>query len=186
MLIYKIFQILIILLFAFFVSDLRRKNVTKELLNGKLILLMKIIYIIPLLIFLISVINSDELLITDIISMSFTIVGLVIVILAKLTLGVNHSWTGYGTFPEEFLRKGIFSKIRHPMYTGIFICIFGMWFHVFWHATLLLAIINFSCSLFIFYVLISSARKETEHLINLFGDDYEHYANRVHPFLPIK
>ena len=73
MLIYKIIQTLIILLFALFVSDLRRKNKTIELLNGKLIVFMKIVYIIPLLIFLISVINSDSFLITDVIGMSLTI-----------------------------------------------------------------------------------------------------------------
>ena len=107
------------------------------------------------------------------------------VIVSKISLGVNHSWTGYGTFPKEFLSSGIYSKIRHPMYMGIFICIFGMWFHVFWHATLLFLIINYICSLFIFYVLIASASKEEKHLLYLFGKDYQQYVIKIHPFLPI-
>lgn len=186
MLIYKIVQTLIILLFAFFVSDLRKKNQTKKLLNQTLLVSMKVIYLIPLLIFLFSVFRSNTFLVSDFLSLLFTLVGLAIVMVAKISLGTYHSWTGLGTYPKAFLSKGIYSKIRHPMYTGIFTCIIGMWFHVFWHASLFLIITNFCCSLFIFYVLISSSHKEEEHLLLLFGNDYQQYLNQVHPFLPIK
>jgi len=186
MIVNKIVQTLIILLFALLVSDLRRKNQTKTLLNRTLLVFMKVIYLTPLLIFLVSVIRSKAFLVSYFLSLFFTLLGLVIVMVPKISLGANHSWTGYETFPKEFISNGLYSKIRYPMYTGIFICIFGMWFHFFWHTTLWFAIINFICSLFIFYVLISSAQKETQHLLLLFGNDYQQYINNVHPFLPLK
>ena len=183
---YKVSQVVIILLFAFFVSDLRKKNQTKELLNHKLIIVMKIVYIIPLAIFLYSVITTEALLVTDFISFLLTLIGLVVVILAKSSLGINHSWTGYGTFPKSICKKGIFSIIRHPMYTGIFMCILGMWFHVISHQNVLLIIINLISSFFILFVLTSSAIKEEQHLSSLFGEDYEEYERCVPRFFPIK
>ena len=125
MLIYKSVQTLIILPFAFF-SDLRKKDKTKKPLNQTLLVSKKVIYLIPLLIFLFSVFRSNTFLVSDFLSLLFTLVGFAIVMVAKISLGTYNSWTGFGTLPKAFLSKGIYSIIRHPMYTGIFTCIIGM------------------------------------------------------------
>ena len=179
--IYKVIQVIIIILFAFFVSDLRKKNQTTELLNHNLLLFMKLIYIVPLVIFLYSVVKVSNILWSDVFGLLLTLFGLFIVIIAKFSLGNNHSWTGYGTFPDAFCAKGIYSVVRHPMYFGIFLCIGGMWFHVVGHLGWLLIAINLISSLFIIYVLASSSKKEELHLKNLFGESYERYKQSVPP-----
>lgn len=183
---YKLLQIVIILVFALFVSDLRKKNKTKELLNHKLIIFMKVIYMVPLIIFIYSVINIRDLYISDYIGLSLTFVGLFIVILAKMSLGKNHSWTGYGTFPDSLVTSGIYSYIRHPMYVGIFVCIFGMWVHIFSHLDIYLLIVNVFSSIFILYVLLSSSKREEQHLQGIFSEDYVDYSKEVSMFLPIR
>ena len=57
LILYKILQISIIILFGVLVSDLRKKNITKRLLDQKLLILMKVSYLAPLFIFLVSVIR---------------------------------------------------------------------------------------------------------------------------------
>ena len=184
--IYKIFQVTVILFFAYFVSDFRKKNITKQLLSPTLLIAMKLAYMVPLIIFLSSVIRTERLLITDLLSLGITLVGLGVVAFAKLTLGKNHSWTGYGTFPEVFCTGGVFSYVRHPMYSGIITCIIGMVLHVVFHASLALILINIIYSAFIVYVLTSSAKAETDHLLGLFGEDYQNYIKQVHPFFPVR
>ena len=76
--------------------------------------------------------------------------------------------------------------MRHPMYTGIITCIIGMVLHVGFHVSFLYLVINVIFSLFIIYVLISSARVETSHLLELFGENFQHYIDQVHPFLPVR
>lgn len=183
---YKILQISIIILFGVLVSDLRKKNITKRLLNQKLLIIMKLSYLAPLIIFLVSVITNKKILITDVFALVITLIGLMVVADAKFNLGKNHSWTGYGTFPENFCTKGSFSLMQHPMYTGIIICIIGMVLHVSFHVSWPWLLLNLVSSLFIIYILISSAKKENEHLQELFGDDYKNYADQIHPFLPIR
>lgn len=183
---YKITQVLVILFFAFFVSDLRKKNKIKRILNPNLLIVMKLAYMVPLLIFLSSVICTEQLVYMDFLSLFITLVGLGIVSIAKLSLGRNHSWTGYVTFPDAFCTGSVFSYVRHPMYSGIFTCIIGMLLHVLFHAPLPLSLINIIFSAFIVYVLISSANAEADHLLELFGEDYQNYMKQVHPFFPVR
>ncbi len=186
LILYKILQISIIILFGVLVSDLRKKNITKRLLDQKLLILMKVSYLAPLFIFLVSVINNEKYLLTDVFALFITLIGLMVVANAKYHLGRNHSWTGYGTFPEHFCTKGSFSLMQHPMYTGIIICILGMVLHVSFHISWPWLLLNLVSSAFIVYILVSSAKKENEHLQELFGDEYKNYADQIHPFLPIR
>ena len=181
---FQIIQTLVILIFLVFVSDLRKKNQTKSLINPVLLIIMKITYVIPLGLFLLAVITLNNVFIKDWVALLLTIVGVIIVIIAKTTLGGHHSWTGYGAFPKSFSASGIYSKIRHPMYLGIYLCIIGMVLFIFKHLSLPLFIIDVVGSGYIVFILYTSAKKETEHLIGLFGTHFENYCNEVPAYLP--
>lgn len=181
---FQIIQSLVILIFLVFVSDLRKKNLTKSLINPILLQIMKAVYVIPLGLFLLAVITMNSVLFKDWIALILTITGLIIVVIAKITLGTNHSWTGYGAFPKSFSASGIYSLIRHPMYLGIYLCIIGMILFIFRHLSLPLFIVDIIGSGYIFFILYTSAKKETEHLISIFGNTFEKYRDDVPAYLP--
>ena len=181
---FQIIQALVILVFLVFVSDIRKKNKTKLLINPLLLRIMKVIYAIPLGLFLFAVITMKSIFIKDWIALLLTVVGLIIVINAKTTLGDNHSWTGYGTFPKSFSATGIYSIIRHPMYLGIYLCIIGMILFIFNHLSLPLFILDIIGSGYIIFILNTSAKRETEHLKGLFGNHFEKYCNTIPAYLP--
>lgn len=145
---------------------------------------MKAVYVIPLGLFLVSVITMNSIFYKDWIALLITIAGAIIVIIAKVTLGNNHSWTGYGSFPKSFSASGIYSIIRHPMYLGIYLCIIGMVLFIYKHLSFPLLVIDIIGSGYIIFILYTSAKKETEHLISLFGDNFEKYRSKVPAYLP--
>ena len=79
---------------------------------------------------------------------------------------------------EKLAATGIYSKIRHPCYTGFVLYYFGCFF-IFGSLYMLIPIFIFS------YIFYDSAIKEEKFLINRFGKDYEEYMKKVpHRFIP--
>ena len=79
---------------------------------------------------------------------------------------------------ERLAATEIYSKIRHPCYTGFIFYYFGCLF-IFGFLSMLIPIFVFSC---IFY---DSAVREENFLINRFGKDYEEYMKKVpYRFIP--
>jgi protein-S-isoprenylcysteine O-methyltransferase Ste14 len=75
-----------------------------------------------------------------------------------------------------FIRHGIFSKVRHPLYTGHFIMFFGyMMFHLYWYTALLYC-------LFVLGQYIRS-RIEERKLLGVFPE-YAGYMRETGMFLP--
>lgn len=81
---------------------------------------------------------------------------------------------------KRLVTEGLYSFVRHPQYTGLFIALFGEGI-VHWPTL-------FSVGLFPFIVLIyvRLARKEEKKVIEQFGDEYLEYRRRVPGFLPLK
>lgn len=79
---------------------------------------------------------------------------------------------------ERLAATGIYSKIRHPCYTGFIFYYFGCLF-IFGFLSMLVPIFVFS------YIFYGSAIKEEKFLINRFGKDYEEYMKKVpYRFIP--
>ncbi|QGY45849.1 isoprenylcysteine carboxyl methyltransferase [Maribellus comscasis] len=101
-------------------------------------------------------------------------------------------FTGFGIFLQgwrELYRAhkenrlatgGLYSLVRHPQYTGLFIALFGEGI-VHWPTL-------FSIALFPFIVLVyvRLARKEEKKVIEKFGEEYLEYRRHVPMFLPVK
>ena len=74
--------------------------------------------------------------------------------------------------------EGVYSQMRHPQYTGLFLIVFGEGV-VHWPTIV---------SLIAFPVIVLSysylARKEERQVLERFGDEYRDYMRRVPMFIP--
>ena len=119
--------------------------------------------------FWITFLNQDSI---KIIGLIINIVGLIVWWSAKLTLSENWS-AGYGK-PDikRLVTRGIYSKIRHPLYWGINTTLAGLilLYPATWFFVTSLAII-----IYFFYRM----RIETKYLSETLGKEYEDYKRRA-------
>lgn len=111
------------------------------------------------------------------IGLALTALGVGIAIWARLSLGAN--WSGTVTLKKqhELVRRGLYRWIRHPIYTGIGLGMFGS-------AIIrgyLTGLIGAGLILLGFYI---KARKEESFLREEFGAGFEEHARQTGMFLP--
>ncbi|MFH1211098.1 MAG: methyltransferase [archaeon] len=109
----------------------------------------------------------------------FSFLGLILVIPAFLIIYSAASSLRSQTFvPSRFLvRKGIYSRVRNPMYLGIILLAFGGFFFSFSVYTLLYALILTVSYLFVI-------RAEENDLFRRFGRSYDDYRRKVPSLIP--
>ena len=185
-LLFKIGQFLIVFCFTFFISDLRKKINSKPLINKVFIWIMKLSYIIPIVIYGYILATLDDLHIFDYTALIVTILGAVTVIKAKIDLGEYHVWAGYGREKTKLVIEGIYRWVRHPIYVGIFIFIFGSSLTVISHLKWFLLVPFFASLSYIMVFLIIASKKEEAFLRKKFDDKFSRYCKQVHPFLPFQ
>ncbi len=78
---------------------------------------------------------------------------------------------------EKLVSDGIYTYMRHPQYTGIYLAIFGQLIH--WPTIPTLILFPF---IFVAYYTLS--RKEEKVMIKKFGDEYREYIKKVPMFFP--
>jgi protein-S-isoprenylcysteine O-methyltransferase Ste14 len=109
--------------------------------------------------------------------LALTLTGVGLSVWARLTLGAN--WSGVVTLKKdhELVRRGLYRSIRHPIYTGILVAMFGTalikghlrgWF-------------GFAVILGTFYF---KARREERFLRQEFGPGFEEHMRTTGMFLP--
>jgi protein-S-isoprenylcysteine O-methyltransferase Ste14 len=74
--------------------------------------------------------------------------------------------------------SGIYSKIRHPQYTGLFVILFGEGIV---HWPTVVSVVAFPI-IVVSYTLL--ARKEERDMLREFGDEYREYMRRVPMLIP--
>jgi protein-S-isoprenylcysteine O-methyltransferase Ste14 len=108
----------------------------------------------------------------------------------SMVLGYALAFVGVGLFiqgwrrvhrarkDEQLVTDGLYSFVRHPQYTGLFIALFGEGI-VHWPTV-------FSVGLFPIIVLMFTwlARKEEREVLEQFGDEYRAYQREVPMFVP--
>ena len=184
--IFKLVQFIIMGVFVVFISDFRKKTGMVPLVNEKITKLLKFSYFGPLIICGYTLAIMDYLSYLDFLALALTVLGAVIVVKAKLDLGICHTWAGYCKQSSELEVSGIYAYIRHPLYTGIHLFSVGelltLTLHAQWHLTLIAAIMG----LVMISFLTITASKETDYLTKNLGEHFIKYKEQVHPFLPIK
>lgn len=108
---------------------------------------------------------------------AITAAGVAVAIWARWHLGSN--WSGIVTLKEghELIRSGPYRAIRHPIYTGILMALFGS------SVTLgeVRGLIAIVVGLFFFYV---KARREESFLAEEFGPAFTEHQRKTGMFLP--
>jgi protein-S-isoprenylcysteine O-methyltransferase Ste14 len=172
--------------FFVFISDFRKKTGMVPLVNEKVTNLLKFSYLGPLAICGYTLATMDYLTYFDLLALALTLLGAVVVVKAKLDLGICHTWAGYCKKSSELEVSGIYSYIRHPLYTGVHLFSIGelvtLTVHAQWYLTLAAVIMGLLMVSFLTVV----ASKETAYLTKNLGESFIKYKERVHPFLPIK
>lgn len=106
-----------------------------------------------------------------------TAVGVAMAIWARLSLGSN--WSGVVTLKDnhELIRTGLYSRIRHPIYTGILLAAFGTGMI----QGELRDLIGF---LVLFASIYFKARREESFLRQEFGPSFADHQKHTGMFLP--
>lgn len=183
---YRIIQILILVVFAVFISDHRRKPDMIPLIDRRLTLLMKLSYPIPTAINFYVLFTLDRLYPVDLVAVALNALGAFLVVRAKRDLGQYHTWTGYGAMHTQLVRHSIYGLIRHPLYTGIYLFIVGSLILALAHAAWYLVAIMAVTLGYIMAFLAAAARREDRFLQQQFGQEYLAYQAQVHAFLPVR
>jgi len=184
--IFKVAQLIILFIFAIFISDLRKRKGMVPLTNEKLIVAMKVCYLLPICIYGYTVITLDSLFASDFIAFSLTTLGTLLAVKAKRDLREYHTWTGYHLQTTKIMTNGVYAFIRHPLYTAIYIFIFGALSTVIPHARWYFTAIFLITLAYIMVFLGTMATRETNFLARQFGEKFLRYAKYVHPFLPVR
>ena len=185
---FKFATFFILVLFALFVSDIRSKAGMTPIIKKHVLLLIKMLYIIPIFVYIYLILKLENIYLSSYLGLVANLIGTLLVIKAKLDLGKYHAWAGHILSSTKIIKKGIYSYIRHPLYAGIHLFIFG---------GIVTGINNHPFSLFTIILILSfiflimlflniSALKENKYLHEMFGKDYLKYKEQVHAFLPIK
>lgn len=183
---YKVIQLLILLTFLVFISDLRKKEGMKPLLSSSLTLFAKVFYLGALGYYGYMVTTLERLLISDFIAIGLAFLGMLLVVKAKRDLGRSHTWAGYFMGSSKLIVEGIYAWIRHPVYTGIYIFILGGLSMLIPRAGgfSILGIAILSACIMAFLAIV--ARLETKLLIKELGEEFLAYQRQVHAFLPLR
>ena len=79
---------------------------------------------------------------------------------------------------ETLMTDGVYARVRHPQYTGLFLIVFGEGV-VHWPT-----IVSVVAVPFIVFAYTMLARKEERQMLKKFGDEYRAYQRRVPMFIP--
>ena len=184
--IFKLVQFIIMGVLVVFISDFRKKTGMVPLVSEKITKILKLSYFVPVIICAYTLATMDYITSFDFVALALTFVGAVVVVKAKLDLGICHTWAGYCKQSSKLEVRGIYSYIRHPLYMGVHMFSIGglvtLTLHAQWYLTLVAVIMG----LFMISFLTIAASKETDYLTKKLGEHFIRYKERVHPFLPIK
>ncbi len=186
LILFKTVQFIILVALTLFISDFRVKKGMHTLINEKLIIVLKLCYLIPIFIYGYVLFTLDRLLIADSIAIILTFLGTLLVVKAKLDLGKYYTWTGYHFETTKHVTGGIYTFIRHPLYTGLFISIFGFLLTLVPHTHWFLTAIVLITLAYIMAFLAMAAVREDKFLSQEFGEEFLKYKKQVHPFLPLR
>lgn len=108
---------------------------------------------------------------------ALTIAGIALAIVARLFLGGN--WSGSVTIKQghTLVRKGPYTIVRHPIYSGFLLAILGTGLAIGEIRALIAAIL-------IFAILAHKINLEERFMMEQFGAEYGQYRRRVKALIP--
>jgi protein-S-isoprenylcysteine O-methyltransferase Ste14 len=188
--VFKFLQFAVLLVFIAFISDFRKKRGMVPLVGEGWTCLLKGSYLAPLFVYGHALFFMRHIAWFDYAALGLTLLGTAIVIKAKMDLSLSHTWVGYCLASTGHTTKGIYSYMRHPLYTGIAVLVLGSLFTILPRLNLSKPLLLPAAALisvaYIMGFLIFLANKETVTLLEKYGDPFRQYKEKVHAFLPLR
>ncbi len=137
------------------------------------------IVLLHLLTALMSVISFSLLLLAELLIIPLSFLGIVFVIIGiVLIVSAVKSIHSQAVIPKNFLvTKGLYSRIRNPIYLGFMVISFSVIFFSF----SLYLILYFLFLVFVFSQVVNAEERE---LLKRFGKKYDNYRKKVPSFIP--
>jgi protein-S-isoprenylcysteine O-methyltransferase Ste14 len=182
---FQLTALVVTVAFAAVIADVRRKPGMTPIVGVAWLVLQKGVAVVAIGSFcfiLVRQLGEPNLL--DWCGVALSLLGTIIAARGKIDLAQNHAWAGYFRREVALVRRGIYARIRNPIYSGIFIYIVGTFLTQFQHASVTLATTNLLLASYLVAFLVTSARREQVRLQEQFGDEYERYALEVPAFIP--
>jgi protein-S-isoprenylcysteine O-methyltransferase Ste14 len=109
--------------------------------------------------------------------LAVTVAGIGLAVWARFILGRN--WSAMVTIKQDhrLIRTGPYSVVRHPIYSGLLLALFGTAFVVG-------EVRGFAAFAFAFVAWIIKSRAEERFLREEFGQEYEDYRRQTYAFVP--
>jgi protein-S-isoprenylcysteine O-methyltransferase Ste14 len=107
----------------------------------------------------------------------FTVLGLIFAVWSRAKLG--NSWSGEAKLVsnQKLITDGPYKVVRHPIYTGQIVAVFGT-------AIILLDLIGIALFIVSVITLVQKSIREENLLTNQFGTEYIQYKKRVKMLIP--
>jgi len=183
---FQISQALVALVFVGFISDFRKKKDMVPLAKEKWTSALRLSYLVPVAIYSYVLVTLQWVSLLDLFALGLTLLGMLLVSKAKLDLSRHHTWAGYCLKSSKLFTNGIYAYIRHPLYTGVYAFIFGMFLTVLPHTNWLVTLAAAVPLIYVMIFLAHSASKETEMLAKKLGVEFLVYKRQVHFCLPLR
>lgn len=183
---FQFFQAIVAITFAVFISDFKRKVGMVPLISEKWTYVLKMLLLVPLFIYAYALITLNGILPADFVGFGLTLLGTVLVVKAKVDLSRHHTWTGFCIDVPKLVAHGVYSYIRHPLYAGVYLFVFGLMLTVTLRANWHLAVLAVLALVYILSFLAVSASRETRRLEKKLGREFTEYKRQVHFCLPLR
>lgn len=112
-----------------------------------------------------------------VIGIFFCISGAAIACWARILLGANWSLSVQKKEEHELIKNGIYSLVRHPIYTGLLLLFIGNAIIVGDYRAIIAVVI-------VLISLLYKINKEEELLTNTFGEKYSDYKSKTKKLVP--
>jgi protein-S-isoprenylcysteine O-methyltransferase Ste14 len=182
---FQVFALAVTITFAAVIADIRKKPGMTPFLATPWLMLQKAVAVATLGMFgfiLVRQLTTPDIL--DWLGVVISAVGTGIAAKGKRDLAESHAWAGYFRTKVSLVRHGIYSRLRNPIYCGIFLYIVGGFLTALHDGSWPLKFGIVLCSSYLVTFLLISARRERELLRREFGTDYEEYASETRAFVP--
>ena len=156
------------------------------LISEKWTSVLKLVLLAPLLVYSYVLLTLNVVSPVDLASFGLTFLGTALVVKAKWDLARHHTWTGFCMEAPKLVSHGIYSYIRHPLYAGVYLFVFGLMLTVTLHASWLLTALSGLALAYILSFLAVSASRETKRLEKNLGREFTEYKKQVHFCLPLR
>jgi protein-S-isoprenylcysteine O-methyltransferase Ste14 len=186
---FKFLSLAVFLVFAVFVFDIRNKPGMVPIVRPIWTTMMKLLSVAMFATYVAVLVGLEAVAPADWLALGLTAAGATLVAAAKLTLGRYHTWTGFHLDRTVIVRAGIYSRLRHPLYTGVFLFEFGGLLvvapRVPARPAVLLAVVLVAV-LYLMAFNVTMARRESREMARKFGAEFDDYRSRVRAFIPVR